>query len=350
MFQRNGGVFYWQDTQTGRQGSLGTKDPHAAGKLLHAKNESHEQPILNLALAKAYASAHDPKMATRTWREVMAEMASHGRDSTQQRCRRAMNSKAFDSIRDKNLIATTSDDLLSVMRGGMNSVNHYLRRLHNLAVNLGWLAWPILAKRAWPKVITARRRAITKAEHEKIIAAETNAERRAYYELLWETGCSQTDAANLSQADIDWNKRILVYHRMKLSADSEPARLTIGNRLFALLRELPSFGLLFPNLAKLRNNDRATDFSRRCASLKISGVSLHSYRHSWAQRAKSAGYPQRFAQAALGHSSRAVHEEYARDAVVICPSLEAYENREPENLVAIPMTPALAEHLRQAAC
>lgn len=75
------------------------------------------------ALAKAYASAHDPKMATRTWREVMAEMASDGRDSTQMRCRRAMNSKAFDSIRDKNLIATTSDDLFSVMRGGMNSVN-----------------------------------------------------------------------------------------------------------------------------------------------------------------------------------------------------------------------------------
>ena len=350
MFQRQGGVFYWQDNQTRQQGSLGTKDKHAAEKLLHAKNESHEQPILNLALAKAYASAHDPKMATRTWREVMAEMASHGRESTQQRCARAMNSKAFDLIRDKNLIATTSDDLLSAMRGKRNSVNHYLRRLHNLAVNLGWLAWPILAKRAWPKVITARRRAVTREEHEKIIAMEKNPERRAYYELLWETNCSQTDAANLSQADIDWSKRILVYHRVKLSADSEPARLTIGNRLLALLRELPSFGLLFPSLNKLRNGDRATDSSRRCASLKISGVSLHSYRHSWAQRAKSAGYPQRFAQAALGHSSRAVHEEYARDAVVICPSLEAYENREPQNLVAIPMTPALAEHLRQAAC
>ena len=74
MFQRNGGVFYWQDTQTGRQGSLGTKDEHAAAKLLYAKNESHEQPILNLALAKAYASAHDPKMATRTRRR------SHGRN------------------------------------------------------------------------------------------------------------------------------------------------------------------------------------------------------------------------------------------------------------------------------
>ena len=46
------------------------------------------------------------------------------------------------------------------------------------------------------------KRAVTREEHERIIAAESNPERRAYYELLWETGCSQTDAANLSQADI----------------------------------------------------------------------------------------------------------------------------------------------------
>jgi len=52
---------------------------------------------------------------------------------------------------------------------------------------------------------------------------------------------------------------------------------------------------------------------------------LHSYRHAWAQRAKTCGYPQRFAQAALGHSSRAVHEAYAKAAVVLCPSLDAYE-------------------------
>jgi hypothetical protein len=53
MFQRQGGVFYWQDNETKQQGSLGTKDKHSAQKLLHAKNEAHEQPILNLALAKS---------------------------------------------------------------------------------------------------------------------------------------------------------------------------------------------------------------------------------------------------------------------------------------------------------
>ena len=72
MFRRQGGVYYWQDNQTKQQGSLGAKDQHAAQRLLNAKNEAFEQPILNLALAKAYASAHDPKMATRTWRRCRA--------------------------------------------------------------------------------------------------------------------------------------------------------------------------------------------------------------------------------------------------------------------------------------
>ena len=209
MFQRQGGVYYWQDNETRQQGSLGTKDKHSAQKLLHAKNEAHEQPILNLALARAYATAHDPKMSTRTWRDVMTEMASHGKASTQERCARAMNSKSLDLIRNKTLLATTSDDMLTVMHAGKNTTNHYLRRLHNLAVNLGWLAWPILAKRAWPKIRTARRRAVTREEHQRIIDAEKNTERRNFYELLWETGCAQTDAAHLRAEDIDRGKRIL---------------------------------------------------------------------------------------------------------------------------------------------
>jgi integrase len=137
---------------------------------------------------------------------------------------------------------------------------------------------------------------------------------------------------------------------MKLGDDSVPAQLTIGNRLVEIIHRLPASGLLFPTICKTSSNDRSAEFRRRCRLLGINGVSLHSYRHAWAQRAKSAGYPQRFAQAALGHSSRAVHEAYARDAIVVCPSLEAYENREPQNLIAIPMTQAIAEHMAQAAC
>jgi integrase len=76
-----------------------------------------------------------------------------------------------------------------------------------LALDLGWLAWPILAKRAWPKIRSQSKRAITAEEHAAVIASEKNPERRAYYELLYETGAAQTDAANLTAENIDWDER-----------------------------------------------------------------------------------------------------------------------------------------------
>jgi len=62
-----------------------------------------------------------------------------------------------------------------------------------------------------------------------------------------------------------------------------------------------------------------------CWQLGIKGVTLHSYRYAWAERAKTAGYPERFAQEALGHNSKAVHRAYAKKAQMKIPSLEDYE-------------------------
>jgi integrase len=300
-------------------------------------NESHRQPSLNLQIAGAYLAGSDPRMAQRTWQAVMDEMATHGISTTQERCARAFRSKAYDPIRNKPLVQTNAEDLLSVIHANGNCVAHYLRRLHNLALDLGWLPWPILAKRAWPKVRSQSKRAITAEEHAAVIASEKNAERRAYYELLYETGAAQTDAANLTAEDIDWRDGVLIYRRKKLSERSEPCRLTIGKQLGALLRSLPSRGDLFPNIKKSSAKDRSAEFRRRCKISGIAGVSLHSYRHAWAQRAKACGYPQRFAQEALGHSSRAVHEAYAKGALVVCPALDEYETALKEKIIALPI-------------
>jgi hypothetical protein len=140
------GVFYWQDNESSKQGSLRTNDRKAAAKLLHVKNEAHRLPTLNLTMARAYLSAHDTKMSTRTWAVVMREMGTHGIASTQERCARTFCSKAFDSIRHKPLVQTSAEDLLTIVHNNGHSIAHYLRRLHNLACDLGWLAWPILAK------------------------------------------------------------------------------------------------------------------------------------------------------------------------------------------------------------
>jgi hypothetical protein len=39
----------------------------------------------------------------------------------------------------------------------------------------------------------------------------------------------------------------------------------------------------------------------------ICGVSLHCYRYAWVERALKYGFPERFAQEAFGHNSKAVH-------------------------------------------
>jgi integrase len=57
-------------------------------------------------------------------------------------------------------------------------------------------------------------------------------------------------------------------------------------------------------------------------------VTLHCYRYAWAQRAKACGYPERYAQQALGHGSKAVHRAYAADAEVKVPALEDYEKQQ----------------------
>ena len=327
LYRRRNGVFYWQENNSRQQGTLKTSNRRDAERLLNAMNESHRVPTINLNLARAYLAAHDSKMAQRTWQAVMDEMATHGIETTQQRCARGFRSKAYDPIRNKPLIQTTSSDLLAVVHANGNCVAHYLRRLHNLALDIGWLPWPILAKRAWPKIHSECKRAITIQEHAAVIASEKNPERRAYYELLYETGAAQTDGANLTAEDIDWRNDILVYWRQKLGPSSEPCRLTIGTTLNKILRSLPRCGPLFPTIQKDSAAQRAAEFRRRCRVAKIAGVSLHSYRHAWAQRARACGYPERFAQEALGHTSRAVHQAYSKGALVVLPALDEYENR-----------------------
>ena len=59
----------------------------------------------------------------------------------------------------------------------------------------------------------------------------------------------------------------------------------------------------------MRAGDRATEFKQRCDGLGISGVSLHCYRYAWAERALKCGFPERFAQQALGHNSKTVHRD-----------------------------------------
>lgn len=324
LFRRNhrGGIYYCVDKTTGKRTSLDTSDTNEAQNLIAAKNQAHQQPALNMQMARAYLSACDPAWTKRTWQDVINEIQTHGRDSTKDRYQRGFESTAYDNIRQKKLIETTAEDFLTLLKCDQVSIGHYLRRLHNLALGLGWLAVPVLAPRFWPKPKPKPKRGITADEQQRILEAEKNPERNLFYQLLWEIGASQSDAAGLTSENIDWQTRTLSYHRVKTG---ELAQMSIGKKLEVILNHLPTEGLLFPTIGKSEAKFRAAEFKRRCRLLEIKGVSLHSYRYAWAERAKVAGMPERFAQAALGHNSKAVHRAYAKQALVKIPSLQEYE-------------------------
>ena len=335
LFRRHG-VFYLQDAQTRQKESLHTRSRREAERIRDARNQASERPNLGIALAKAYLTAHDPLIAERTWQHVLDEFATRGKPQTQAHRRRVSSRKPFDLIRSQKLLETTAKDLLAVLAKGGVMTNTFLRCVHNLAVGLGWLPWPVLPPKLWPAFQAKPKRGVTAEEHQKIIAAEQNTERRLFYELVWEIGASQSDAASLHAENIDWQSRLLSYQRKKTG---EWAYLKIGSRLESLLRKLPAQGPLFPKIGSTDTHDRAAEFRRRCRLLKIEGISLHSYRYAWAERAKNCGYPERFAQQALGHGSKAVHRAYARNAKVLLPPLEAFEGQATgKNIVTFPGT------------
>jgi hypothetical protein len=331
LFQRTG-IFYCEDTSTGKQTSLRTREREDAVRLLHVKNEAVHQPAMNLQIAQVYLQHGDPALATRTWQRVMEQIAATKTGSTQLRWQCAIRDKALDGIRERKLIETTPEHFLAALKAGAVATNVYLRRIHHYAVAMHWLPWPVLPKRHWPAIQFQTKRAITLDEHRKIVEREPDAAKRAYYELLWHLGGAQTDIATLTAEDIDWQQKTIAYQRCKTGVVS---LISFGDELAEVLKTLPANGYLFPALANIPCDRRARIFARRVRGLGISGVTLHSYRYAWAERAKEAGYPERFAMQALGHSSKAVHRAYAKKVQFTLPPLENYEKQSSNRLPAM---------------
>jgi hypothetical protein len=172
LFLRRKSVYYAFDTVTKTFESLHTKDKSHAQRLLVALNDAGRQPAMNLSLARVYLRHSDPLVATRNWQHVLDEIIQAKSGPTQLRWRIAAKDKAFDPIRQRPLIETQAEHLLSVLKNGTISTNVYLRRLHNFALDMNWLPASIVPKRQWPAIRFKEKRAITFEEHQKIIAAE----------------------------------------------------------------------------------------------------------------------------------------------------------------------------------
>ena len=310
MFRRAGGNFYARDKITGRSESLGTSDRTQAKQLLAARNQAAAQPQLNRTMAKAYLSAKSPDLLTRTWADVMehtsAPWASGRRGGTALLVAAVLPRSCCCGLRcwyGGRPFAGGSHTPEHERAG--NSAHHYLRRLHNYALHLGWLLMPVMADAAWPEVRKRKFTAITEEEHRRIVDRERNVERKLYYEMLWETGGAQTDIASLYADQIDLENETIRFRRRKLAGKESGGEslLRIGPSLKKLLLQLPTEGYLFPNVHAWNSNTRSSEFCRRCRMLGIEGRSLHSYRYAWAQRARAAGMPEREAMNHLGHES-----------------------------------------------
>lgn len=319
-----GGLFYCVDSETGKRWSLKTHDRDAAEQIVLAKNQSLRQPSLNLQIAKAYLAGTDNGVNTRTWQIAIEALTNTKHGANKDRWQRVVKDPALVPLLPQIIIETKAEALLKAMQSGTVSTNVFLRRLHNFCVDMNWLPWPLVPKRQWPAVRFKDKRAITLDEHQRIIAAEVNPERKLLYQLCWHLGGSQGDIAGLKGEDVDWKDNTVSFVRKKTGV---PVLVHLGREALNLLKDLPSEGPLFPYLSTVRAGDRATEFGQRCRQLGIKGVTLHSYRYSWAERAKTVGYPERFAQEALGHNSKAVHRAYAKRALMKIPSLEDYEEQ-----------------------
>ena len=334
VFLRPWGTYYCEDLVTGKQETLKTSDKDEAYRLVAARNETQDGPAFSRQLARVYWKSGDPAAATRAWQTVMDELVKLKHGPNQRRWQVAMQDKAFDLLRQLPVLETRPEHFLRVLQQGSVSTNTFLRRLHNFSLDMDWVPWPVMPKRQWPAVRYREKRAVTRQEHELILSRESNPEMRSFLWCCWHLGGSQSDVARLKAENIDWESRVVSFFRSKTGT----AQIVhFGEGFAEVLRGLPQSGLLFPRLAGMDEKHRASLFQRACRRVNVKGISLHSYRYAWAERARKAGYPERFAQEALGHNSKAVHRAYARKAKVELPPLEDYEKRSESKVIPMPI-------------
>jgi hypothetical protein len=161
-------IYYAQHNQTGKQESLRTKDKDQAKRRIAAKNEIAKGHLDNLEMAKQYLRAADPNSAKRTWRDVVDEGRKTKHGSTLERWERAFIYRAFDVLLKRKLIETRTEHFNDVFSRGTATTNMFLRRLHNLALDLDWNTRPVVPKKRWPVAEFKEKR----EEFQKIIAGE----------------------------------------------------------------------------------------------------------------------------------------------------------------------------------
>ncbi len=127
MFLR-GSIFWCQDNEIGKQETLRAKD-RVTAELLNAQNEAHQQPAINLQIARAYLLVGYPQVATRHL------AVCKGRDREAQTRQDTRSLTCGSKIRRWTVCATCPCWRRGrALEQGKVSTNVFLRRIHNLAL------------------------------------------------------------------------------------------------------------------------------------------------------------------------------------------------------------------------
>ena len=323
---RRGGIYYSQDSATGQQKSLRTRDEAEALKLINARNEAHRQPVLNLHLARAYLTRQRPRLCGTHLADRHGAVAEP-RQGEQPRAlrQRVQVARPLTDCGTRNLWKPPPMISLPCSKKAKCAINCFLKRLHNFALSLGWIAIPIVAPVSLAQIRTqrpARHHAGRTPKH--FGQGEKQPNGNCIWNCFGKRAQRRATPPNFNAEDIDWQTRTISYFRKKTGS---LAQFTISTALEKVLHQLPTTGALFPKLSHLYGQRPRQPVSPPLPRAGVSGVTLHCYRYAWAERAKMVGMPERFAQAALGHNSKAIHRAYAKKAVIIAPSLEDYERK-----------------------
>jgi hypothetical protein len=173
-FKRAWGMWYAFDTVTGNSASLKTRVKSEADQKVNAMNETERQPSISLGLAKVYLNATDPKLATRTWQEVMENIVAKKTDETRRRWEVAIKDRNFDCIRYLRVAETRPEHFDRALADGKVSTND-LSNIRDL------LERTKAARTEFRKSFPAK---ISASEVNRAIALENQKARRRYNEVF----------------------------------------------------------------------------------------------------------------------------------------------------------------------
>lgn len=216
---KTGGYFQF-DKETKRQKSLHTKDRESAARMIHAANEKERTPMINRQIGFIYLASTDSDAMSRTWLDVMISFRENRKldGATLERLLRAERAEAIAPLLNRKIIDTKAEDFLSCLNSGGVSVNVYLRRWHNHALDMDWLPKRVLSNKLWPKPGHKIKRAITFTEHQALKNHIANEEWKDYLETLWWTGGAQMDIATLTGERVSLESGFISFQRAKLES------------------------------------------------------------------------------------------------------------------------------------